>query len=244
MFTSLEAGGIRVIISSDSLTLGGKDLDIFPADKTYIYANHCILGADVTAKELHLHTASFTAIGVPTFNLAGEKGKDDVSGKAVINGGEGHNFYFSSASFDYKSRFKVNVTGGNGGQGYTTTSDGKGGTGGNGGHGGMINILYEDNYQRAINGYSEYHKARTAADKTPSRSAELAVKQAAKDWIELLHVAVQDPEETLDKIKALRAELNKEDEFGRPKITISLKDLEFMLELGKAIIVIFCFFFY
>ncbi|KAE8554117.1 hypothetical protein EYB25_002655 [Talaromyces marneffei] len=227
MHISILVGGDRFVIDSDSLSLGTTVFQNFTDFRTFIYANDCILADDVTAKELHLHTASFNSDKSPTFNVHGENGKDGVGGDTSLeNGTNGHNFFFSSASFEYKSRFKVNSKGGNGGRGASEPLGGQGGAGGNGGDGGIVNIMYEDNYQLAIDGYDAYDDAVTGADPADPEKAEQEIKEAAKNWVEVLEVVVKDPPQVKTLIDELYAELEKTDEYGHSKITIPLDELK------------------
>jgi hypothetical protein len=227
MHVSILVGGDRFIIDSSSLALGTTVFKTFSDFRTFIYANDCTLADDVTAKELHLHTASFNSNGSPTFHLQGENGKDGVGGQTdVTNGTNGHNFFFSSANFDYKSRFKVNAKGGNGGRGASAALGGQGGAGGNGGNGGIIDIKYEDSYEVAIDGRDDYLDAVDGADPAHPDKSEQAIKEAAKNWVEVLKVVVKDPSQVTSLIDELYTELEKTDEYGHPKITIPLDDLE------------------
>lgn len=227
MHVSILVGSDRFIIDSDSLTLGTTVFKTFSDSRTFIYANDCTLQDDVTAKELHIHTASFKSNGSPTFHVQGEDGKDAVGSETnVANGTDGHNFFFSLASFEYKSRFKVNTKGGNGGRGASTSLGGEGGAGGNGGNGGVIDIKYEDDYQLAIDGYDDYDDAVNAADPSHPEKTEQTIKKAAKNWIEVLQAVVKDPQEVTSLISELYTELEKKDEYGHSKITIPLNELE------------------
>jgi hypothetical protein len=120
---------------------------------------NCIIAADVKARELHLHTASFLVTATPKFTLVGNKGKDAAPtvSSSKLSGNPVQDFYFSSAGLDYESRFVVDTCGGDGERSLAAVSNGvKGGTSGNGGKGGNIPVMHEDNYQLTIEGYYPY----------------------------------------------------------------------------------------
>ncbi|KAI1420805.1 hypothetical protein F5Y12DRAFT_89943 [Xylaria sp. FL1777] len=248
-YTSIAIGtkpsSKRIIICGGTLNLGLSPLDNFGEDETYIYTQNCVLAGDITAKDLHLHTGSFQTVGVPTIKIAGNPGRDskENSSKNSRTGGtghQGHSFFFSSADFDYRSRFKVDATGGDGGRGYFDATGQGGGSGGDGGPGGIINIMYEDSYQRTMNGYIAYEYALSKEDSDHPENTERMVKQAARDFVNVVHIFVESDKEynkaVIDSMADLYKQLNQTDSHGRSNITMALKDVkEAMKKLRKTL---------
>ncbi|KAI1110209.1 hypothetical protein F5Y14DRAFT_369608 [Nemania sp. NC0429] len=233
-YTSVKVGSKRIIICGGTLELGVSPLDSFSEAVTFIYTQNCVLAGDVTAKELHLHTGSFQTVGVPTIKVAGAPGTDSMNpAKEHRMGGDGdpgYAFFFSSADFDYKSRFKIDATGGDGGRGYFDATGLGGGSGGNGGSGGKVSIMYEDSYQRVLGGYSAYKYARSKEDTDHPEYTERMVKRAARDFVKVIHVFMESDKEynkeVIAEMAALYEKLNHTDKYGRPDITMSLKDVK------------------
>ncbi|EEP79434.1 predicted protein [Uncinocarpus reesii 1704] len=246
-YLSIAVPPKRIIICAGTLNLGVAPWDDFvekDIDETFVYTQNCVLAGDVVAKDLNLHTGSFQTIGIPIIKVTGAPGGDaksaDETHRIGGNGGKGYSFYFSAADFDYRSRFRVDATGGDGGCGYFDATTQWGGSGGDGGPGGKINIMYEDSYQRAMGSYSAYEYALSKEDPNHPEYTERMVKQAAKETVNVIHVLVEtDKEYNKEVITAmadLYEQLNKTDKHNRPDITITLQDLkEKMATLRKTL---------
>ena len=201
MVSQLSDGYKRLILASASYTL---ETD-YPDPETHIYTNYCLMSGNVTARDFHLHNASFSAIsGDSTIDGSGKTGKSNQRGSDDnANGEPGHSLSFSSANFDADQAIHMLARGGDGGEGYSgLAAKQNGGDGGNGGNGGCISLVYNDTFRVAYMACEDYYDSKKVAD--------------LKIWVDFLRTTITQPKSLVDNIM----------NFGSSYTSLTASDLE------------------